>query len=322
MVSWELALTSTQGLFDQLPDKLDQGRSKSGTTKKRSASAAKSGSTSSTQGGQASSAVAQRTDDLIRSRGVGLPNGAFAPPSSHVSMDALHAPTEQSFPDPTFGSMPDFMTMDMSRATPDSTSTRASSHQPGFPSQALSSQNTVNKLDTLMFPTGDPFAYPNQPMMELSYHPKSDISPATLMSQGPDPQFFMPGSMEEMDTQLLGQPPPYVMQAPNPHVQPVMGMPGNMYDPSSFMGMHTGSQKHPQHPPPPPPQAQPQQPQLPQQRSSNPQRRQAAQTLANQRRAQVQRMREQQIEQMFTEQGMQPDWGGFFGSGRGGFQGM
>ena len=42
-------------------------------------------------------------------------------------------------------------------------------------------------------------------------------------------------------------------------------------------------------------------------------------SLSQHRRA---RQQERQIQQMFSAQGMQPDWGSFFGGGRGGFQGM
>lgn len=199
--------------------------------------------------------------------------------------------------------------MDLSsRATPDSTSTVASSQQHPYPTQPLNTHNPVNKLDSLMFPSDDPFAYPNQPMMELGFPAKAGETPVSLSGQGQDPQYFIPGTMEEIDSQFLGQPPPYMM----PHQQgpPVMGLSNNMYDPNAMMGMHM-SPPHPQqhHPSQHHPQAhvQPQH---------------AARHSMPHRRARAHRQHERQIDQLFTEQGMQPDWGSFFGSGRGGFQGM
>jgi hypothetical protein len=50
---------------------------------------------------------------------------------------------------------------------------------------------------------------------------------------------------------------------------------------------------------------------------------QALQRLQQQRRGQARRQQDSsQINQLFEEQGMQADWGSFFGSGRGVFQGL
>ena len=50
--------------------------------------------------------------------------------------------------------------------------------------------NSLQKVNSLMFPTADPFAYPNQPMMELGYLQGQDLNgtglhgePATNMEQ-------------------------------------------------------------------------------------------------------------------------------------------
>lgn len=308
-----------QDLFEQLPDSLDQARLRTTAGKKRSAPVSKVGSIFPHQGNLQSTLVTPIADDRIRSRGGPLQSGPFGS-TPRSSVDTLHTPVEHGFPDPTFATMQDIMPLDLSsRATPDSTSTRGSSYQP-FGSQALGSHPTVNKLESLMFPSEDPFAYPNQPMMELGYQPKGDGAPTGLISQGPNPQFFLTRTLEDIDTQLLGQPPPYVMQAP-PQPDPSTMLSPAMYDPNSFLGMPSGPQQkaqqpppQPQHPPPPPPTAQ---------ATHRPaqQRQPIAHSLAQQRRAQQQRIQDR-IDQMFEEQGMQPDFGSFFGSGRGGFQGM
>lgn len=156
----------------------------------------------------------------------------------------------------------------------------------------------MHKLDTLMFPSEDPFAYPNQPMMELGFNPNVNMN----NQQGS--QYYMPESMDDMDGHLIGQPPPYVIQ--HPEGQPGFEFSANMFDPNTF-GMHMGHQSQPHM----------QQPQ----HSMHPSQ---AQAYMQQQQHQQRRPRRQdrQIDQMFTEQGMQADFGSFFGSGRGVFQGM
>jgi hypothetical protein len=229
---------------------------------------------------------------------------------SRGSMDSSMAQSlEHGYPEPSFtSSLNDMMPMDLSsRATPDSTSTAESTHRHPFQPHHISGQsvhsNPVHKIDSLMFPSDDPFAYPNQPMIELGFSGKTDSSVA-MGHPPPDTAFFFPASMEDMGDQFMGQPPPYMMpQQQQQHQQPnAMGinMPGNMYDPNVMMGMHQQAQQQ----------------QMPQQ----PPRRPGG--LSLRRPIRGERHQERQIEQMFTDHGMQPDWGSFFGSGRGGFQGM
>lgn len=250
-----------------------------------------------------------RPDDMMRSRSGGL--ALYGTSHSRGSMDSSLAQSlDHGYPEPSFtSSLNDMMPMDLSsRATPDSTSTAESTHRHPYQPNHLSGHhphnNPVHKLDALMFPSDDPFAYPNQPMMELGFSGKSGVPAVSMPHQAQDSGFFFPASMDDMGDQFMGQPPPYMMpqqQQPPPPQNPMgMNMPANMYDPNAMMGMH-------QQPPPP----QPQQP---------PQRRPGG--LSLRRAIRGERHQERQIEQMFTDHGMQPDWGSFFGSGRGGFQGM
>lgn len=244
--------------------------------------------------------ASQRSEDFLRNRGGHYPGVPFGTPTSRGSVDST---PHSTYRDPSFAtSMSDYVPMDMSsRATPESTSTRASSqqHHP-FASQTLNAHvvhNPVHKLDTLMFPSEDPFAYPNQPMMGLGFQPKSESTSITMVSPSQEAAFFFPSSLDEMGDHMMGQPPPYMM--PHQHQQPgpgAMGMAASMYDPNGMMGMHPAHAQH---------------------------QRRVVQPLAQpNRRARADRQQERQIEQMFTEHGMQPDWGSFFGGGRGGFQGM
>lgn len=290
-------------LFDQLPEKLDPASFKHSSKKRPAPPGGKTGPIPMFPSGRQSSVSSQRAEELARARSGGRPTPVFGTPNSRGSVDTI-SHIEPRFTDPSFNtSMGEPLGIDMSsRATSGSPSTASSSqHHPGYsmpPQQQHNSHNPVQKLDTLMFPSEDPFAYPNQPMMELSYQP-----PVTMSSQGQaqNSQFFMPGSFEEVDSQLLGQPPPYVIQ--HPEGQPGLEFSANMYDPNLF-GVQMGQQPH--HPPPP---------------SSSSSQQMHHPAYAHSRRPQPRRQ-QRQIDQMFTENGMQADWGSFFGSGRGVFQGM
>lgn len=278
-------------------------------SKKRSAPMPRQGSVSSHQTTVPPSISSRRTEGLTR-RGSQMTNSTFGTPASRGSVDSMHPTPDPSFQDTTFSSsFNDFMSFDLhSRTTPESTSTVGSSQRHPYPMQQLNMHNPVHKLDTVMFPSEDPFAYPNQPMIELGYPNKGEPD-VTMGGQGSDPQFFLTGTFEDVDSQLFGQPPPYMVHQQG---QQTMNIANQMYDPS-MMGMSVShapaAVPAPAHAP----------------AASHPAQHQHQHHhnhAASSRRAQAQRHHERQIQQMFTEQGMQPDWGSFFGSGRGGFQGM
>ncbi|KAK4085570.1 transcriptional regulator family: Fungal Specific TF [Trichoderma aggressivum f. europaeum] len=292
-------------LFDQLPERFDPPQPRpSSTTKKRTAPGVKAPSNSGISVGMS----LHRPGD-IRGGGMSL----YGTSHSRGSMDSSFAQSldHSGYPEPSFtSSLNDVMPMDLSsRATPDSTSTAESVHRHPYQQHPLSGHlghnHPVHKLDSLMFPSDDPFAYPNQPMMELGFSGKTDVPAVSMPHQPQDSGFFFPASLDDMGDQFMGQPPPYMMpqqqQQPPPQQNPMaMNMSANMYDPNAMMGIH-------QQPPP-------------QQTQPAPQRRPGG--LSLRRAIRGERHQERQIEQMFTDHGMQPDWGSFFGSGRGGFQGM
>lgn len=280
-----------------------------------------------------SSVGSQRTDELSRARQGGrTAPPPFGTPSSRDPMAQMGA--DPRLHDPGFAtSMTELLGgYDMSsRATSGSPSTASSSHPPSFPvsQQHLgSSHNPVNKLDNLMFPSADPFAYPNQPMMELNNFQQTPSSSAAGVGASSsasggapgshhDPNSFFLGGMDDVDSQLLGQPPPYMMQQPEGHAS--MGFSPGMYDPGLF-----NMQIAPGHPGAPPPSAAAtgrQQGRHPMQAQQQAQQHAIHPAFAHPRRPQP-RQAERQMDQIFTENGMQADWGSFFGSGRGVFQGM
>ncbi|KAL6886933.1 fungal-specific transcription factor domain-containing protein [Trichoderma evansii] len=292
-------------LFDQLPERAgDPTHSRpSSTTKKRTAPGVKIPNNPIAVG-----MTLQRPDGLMRTGSGGM--SLYGTSHSRGSMDSSMAQSlEHGYPEPSFtSSLTDMMPIDMSsRATPDSTSTAESTHRHPYQPHHISGHNAhsnpVHKIDSLMFPSDDPFAYPNQPMMELGFSGKTDSSVA-LPHPPTDSTFFFPASMDEMGDQFMGQPPPYMMPQQQQQQQQSnamgMNMPGNMYDPNVMMGMHQQAAQQ----------------QIPQQQARRPG------GLSLRRPIRNERHQERQIEQMFTDHGMQPDWGSFFGSGRGGFQGM
>ncbi|KAG6040003.1 hypothetical protein E4U41_001725 [Claviceps citrina] len=295
-------------LFDQLPERLEQARTlrPTATSRKRSAAGLKPASVSKSQASINQAMAAPRVEGLMRSRSGRIPN-PFGSPNSRGSSMGLGS--EQGFQEAAFpGSMHDILPLDVSsRATPESNSTGSGTHRHMFPSQPLAHvvHNPVNKLDSLMFPSEDPFAYPNQPMMELGFQPKAD-APGIEMA-APNASFFFTGSFEEMGDQILGQPPPYITQQQQQH----MSMAGAMYDAQSLMALHNAQQQQ---------NSRLQQQVMQQQQQQH--QPSSGGLFSSFRRARADRQQERQIEQMFTQQGMQADWGSFFGSGRGGFQGM
>lgn len=74
--------------------------------------------------------------------------------------------------------------------------------------------NGLPDLSAMMFPSADPFAYPNQPMMELE-NVKQESQARLDISQAPP--IFLPdgtdgGIYDDLEGQLFGPLPPYLMQ--------------------------------------------------------------------------------------------------------------
>ena len=63
-----------------------------------------------------------------------------------------------------------------------------------------------------MFPSADPFAYPNQPMMEFDNIKQENISSSILNSPQSNNFANGPGIYDDLEGQLFGPIPPYLMQ--------------------------------------------------------------------------------------------------------------
>lgn len=147
-------------------------------------------------------------------------------------------------------SMADLTQMDASltSASPESSGGAGSlpRHPVGFPSVTTAGGvNSVYKLDAMMFPSGDPFAYPNQPLMDGSgYHPGRQ-GPHPTPGQAPDGQFYMSNVYDGIEGQLLGPIPPYLV--PSSQGQHSMDPASQMYTASNMLGMQPGHAVRSQH---------------------------------------------------------------------------
>jgi hypothetical protein len=125
----------------------------------------------------------------------------------------------QNFQD--FRSPPDLSTA----GTPESSSTSASIQQTRYNAQQLGTNNGLSDLGAMMFPSADPFAYPNQPMMEfdnIKQEPTSSmnhglpVAPIYLSNGTGNNSPDVPSAYDDLEAQLFGSFPPYLMQGQQP----------------------------------------------------------------------------------------------------------
>jgi hypothetical protein len=131
--------------------------------------------------------------------------------------------------------------------TPDSSSTGNSLQHPRYPlQQQYGVNNTLPDLSAMMFPSADPFAYPNQPMMEFDNVKRENME---MMAGAQNAPMFMPSGTtgppiyDDLEGQLFGPLPPYLSQGqPNYDMQVQMDGGSNMMgglNPQE-MAYHTG----------------------------------------------------------------------------------
>ncbi|KAF5023348.1 hypothetical protein F66182_4586 [Fusarium sp. NRRL 66182] len=222
-MSAERVTSALDGLFNQLPEQLDAGAVRQVPSKKRSAPTVRPSSVSSHHTPVPASMTSLGTTDFTRTSQIST--SSYPTTLSQGTMD-MHGGGGggggiTAFQDNTFSpSFAEFMTPDMQQSTPESSSSAATHPYMG---QQLGVHNPVNKLDSLMFPSEDPFAYPNQPMMELGYPNKTD-QPTSMGDSTQDMQLFLTGTFDDVESQIFGQPPPYMMHQQG---QPMMGATGH-----------------------------------------------------------------------------------------------
>lgn len=167
------------------------------------------------ESGAGGSGLQRRSEEIPHA---GVVSGVHTqPPTSRPSFDSISLPSagihhQDSFPP----NMQDLLPLDLStRGTPESSGAGSAAHQAAYAgTPTVGTPSTLNRLGALMFPSEDPFAYPNQPMMELGLQQKMQQEP--MQGQGQDggqdsAQFFMQGAFDDMESHLLGQIPPFMI---------------------------------------------------------------------------------------------------------------
>ncbi|KAK2923430.1 hypothetical protein FoTM2_016954 [Fusarium oxysporum f. sp. vasinfectum] len=220
-----------QVLFDQIPEQLDAERMRPATTTKRSYPSEQLSSGSSRQTPIPTNISSLGAVDSTSRSQTSTRN--FPMTLSQTTKDPIQ--TLQGFQDGRFlSNFSDFMTAGIQRGTPESTrGTATSARRESYTGQPLSIHNPVNKLDLLMLPSEAPFTSPSQHMMELEFSGKVD-QPDSMGNHGQNIPLFLPGTFDDVESHIFGQPHPYMMHQQG---QPMVNVPSQMQDPASMMGM-------------------------------------------------------------------------------------
>ncbi|KAI9785062.1 MAG: hypothetical protein M1816_000532 [Peltula sp. TS41687] len=210
-------------LFDQLPEKLKRSRKTSMKVKKKkrpAPSPSHDGSEVSKSNTDLSRSIRERIGPLQRSST--FPTHPNTSSLDGVSIQANGHPmlltADAQLRHQRIGSHDAFTPSDLSAVqTPDSSpnSTHVpQQHHAHFSMQQSPDLNSFPQLNAMMFPSTDPFAYPNNPMiiLEDQQHQKQGSS-----DPAPDHFMFMHdqsagGPYDKMEVQLFGPLPPYLMQ--------------------------------------------------------------------------------------------------------------
>ncbi len=128
--------------------------------------------------------------------------------------------------------------------TPDSSGTGNSLQSQFIFPQPFGSNNGIPDLGAMMFSSADPFAYPNQPLMEFDSHQQKMQMMGNMLDESNVSNMFygngssVPTPYDSLEGQLFGPLPPYLMQnQPNPDIiqMEMSGMPG--LNPSAHSGL-------------------------------------------------------------------------------------
>ncbi|KAI1106902.1 fungal-specific transcription factor domain-containing protein [Jackrogersella minutella] len=237
-------------LFDQLPDKLKEVKARTGSSRKRPASGASRNSSSALTplpSAYATESIQSPPETASRSQGISAKKAGKAPArpipreisiaGSPLPQPELGGPFTSGFP---------FSPLGLSMSSPDSaTATALHEHSPmDLQHQEFGAGNPIHQLGTLMFPSDDPLAYPNQPQMDFSTHQNNipNASPGDISHHDPS-QFYIPNFYEGIEGQLMGPLPPYLMQS---QAQPGFNFPAQMYSDPMLLQMHTIEHRHSQ----------------------------------------------------------------------------
>ncbi|KAM3070325.1 Gypsy retrotransposon integrase-like protein 1 [Clarireedia jacksonii] len=227
-----------KGLFEQLPSCLKTRPASAPSKKKRSAPATNPSGNQSTpdlarpQSSHVSQVARATTFPVLPTTPLQTSVFTMNHPDNRFQINTSSNPNlRQSFQDivsPTELS---------SRATPEvgTPGSLHQGHQFGVPNQ-FDVNNSIPYLSAMMFPSTDPFAYPNQAMIEFDAQ-KQGAQDSTPSNPRPQNMYVANGSgmYDDLEGQLFGPLPPYLIQGQ-----------GNYNIPSPQVGANMMSSFHPQ----------------------------------------------------------------------------
>jgi hypothetical protein len=224
-----------QGLFEQLPSRLKSRPASAPAKKKRSAPTAIPTGNQSTpdlvrpQSSHISQVARATTFPVLPTTPLQTSGFAMNHPDNRFQINTSSNPNlRQSFQDIV---SPSELS---SRATPEvaTPSSLSQGQQFGMQNQ-FDVNNSIPYLSAMMFPSTDPFAYPNQAMMEFDAQ-KQETQNNTPSNSRPQSMYMANGSgmYDNLEGQLFGPLPPYLIQGQGNYNMPSAPVGGNMM--SSF----------------------------------------------------------------------------------------
>ncbi|KAI0023141.1 fungal-specific transcription factor domain-containing protein [Xylariomycetidae sp. FL0641] len=240
-------------LFEQLPSSLKKVKARNVPSKKRPASGSRTGSLSGSAPQIYPGEAARRQAEIAgraRSSSTKQARAASGAVQQGVSFDGT------PLPNPEFGSSFSsgfqYSPLTVPAQSPESLAA-ASIHEPShlnLQHRASGAAQQIHRLESMMFPTNDPLAYPNQPRDDFGIQRPGvpGASPGGMPHHDPS-QYYLPTNMYDgIEGQLLGPLPPYLMQT---QTQPNFPFPTQMYSdpmlPSQQMHHMAPRHQHPQH---------------------------------------------------------------------------
>ena len=236
------SLNLPQSLFEQLPERLKNGRTAAPVTTKKKRPAPPA-NPPGPRGMHSSPDLSQ--SDSGPGSGLG-PRATTFPVPSPIQTGNLQRSSFESnrFQTNTLSnpnlrqSFHELMspTTTSATGTPDSSSTGNSMQQPQYNVRApIGGDNAFPDLSAMMFPSGDPFAYPNQPMMQFENIKQENLD---ILNGSHTPQMYLSngnsgsGIFDDLEGQLFGPLPPYLTQG-----QPNFEIPGQMDSTNVMAGL-------------------------------------------------------------------------------------
>lgn len=188
---------SLDTLWESLPDSVKNGKAKALPSRKRAAPGPKPGLVpmSATRSHGSSNKITSAAPTRSLQQKPSFDNGRRA---------SIHRALSSNYPDIPL----DFSSIGTSSDMSATSSATHPSNQFIRTSQTVESPS-IYKLDALMFPSGDPFAYPNQPLLDygnraVSTHAESNPSHISVVhgQQTDSRNFYMPGIYGDIEGQL------------------------------------------------------------------------------------------------------------------------